>query len=85
MTVALRHVGRYGGMPPGRVVTPMTGDAFAVMEALDGRGSEPHVELTLDEVVGHGVVMAFHLDVIVDVDAGLLPFGELVRRDRQGF
>ena len=62
----------------------MTGDALAAMEALDGVGGDAHVHLFFDERMGHGVVMAVDLDVIVDVDPGLLPLGVFVRFDGQG-
>ena len=59
----------------------MAGDALAAMEALDGVGGDAHVHLFFDERMGHGVVMAMDLDVIVDVDPGLLPLGVFVRVD----
>ena len=59
----------------------MAGDALAAMEALDGVGGDAHVHLFFDERMGHGVVMAMDLDVIVDVDPGLLPLGVFVRFD----
>ena len=62
----------------------MAGDALAAMEALDGVGGDAHVHLFFDERMGHGVVMAMDLDVIVDVDPGLLPLGVFVRFDGQG-
>ena len=62
----------------------MAGDALAAMEALDGVGGDAHVHLFFDERMGHGVVMAMDLDVIVDVDPGLLPLGVFVRVDGKG-
>ena len=54
----------------------MAGDALPAVEELDGVGGESGVELAPDEGVGDGVVVAFELDVVVDVHADLLPLGE---------
>ena len=62
----------------------MAGDTLAAMEALDGEGGDAHVHLFFDERVGHGVVVAVHLDVIVDMDSCLFPLGVFVRFDGQG-
>ena len=62
----------------------MAGDALAAMEALDGVGGDAHVHLFFDERMGHGVVVAVHLDVIVDMDSCLFPLGVFVRFDGQG-
>ena len=44
-----------------------------------------HFHLLVHQRVRHTVVMPLHFDVIVDVDAGRLPFAELVARSRQRF
>ena len=60
------------------------GDALAVVEHLDGRGGQTHVQRLMDQLVGHAVVMLVHHDVVVDVHAGLRPGGQLKRRRGQG-
>ena len=42
-----------------------------------------HVHLLVHQRIRHAVVVPLHLDVIVDVDAGRLPFAELVAHSRQ--
>ena len=82
--VGLRHVGRVGGVPARRVIAPMGGDALAAMEELDGRRADPRVHDFVDEGIGHGVVVAVELDVVVDVDArhGPLAVDERLGRQR---
>ena len=62
----------------------MAGHALAAVEAFHGGGGQAHVELAPDEGVGDGVVVALDLDVVVDVDSGLLPFGEHVALGGKG-
>jgi hypothetical protein len=63
----------------------MAGHTFVFVKALDGSGCKTHIELFLNELVGHAVIMAFDFDVIVDVDAGFFPFGVLIGAGRQRF
>ena len=78
VAVLCGHVGCYGGVSSRLIHAPMTGHPLASMEALDGCGGDAHIELTLDEVVRHGVVMALHFDVIIDMNTRLLPFGVFI-------
>ena len=57
----------------------MAGDPLALMETLDDGCAVTDVEWLFDQGVGYGVVMPIDLDVIVDMHAGLLPLGKLVR------
>ena len=57
----------------------MAGHALVGVETLDGLGREPHFELVLHQLVRHRVKVAVDLDVVVDVDAYLFPFGVDVR------
>src|SRR5690349_18777712 len=59
------------------------GDALVLMEDLEGRGGEADFDLTRDERVRDAVEMAADLDVVIDVDAGLFPFGEFIASGRQ--
>ena len=47
------------------------------------RGRDPDVDALADELIGHAVVVAVDLDVVVDVDRGLLPGRVLVGRRGQ--
>ena len=58
--------------------TGMDGDALVIEKTLDRRGRDADLELSFDERVRDAVVVAVNLDVIVDVDAGFLPFGVFV-------
>ena len=55
----------------------MGGDALAAMEHLDGAAGQAHVDLLADERVRHRVEEARGLDVIVEVDPGQAPFGDI--------
>ena len=65
-----------GGMAPGQIRAPMGGDPFT---AVDGVGADAGVELEFHQLIRNGVVVAFDLDVVVDVDAHFLPGGEDVK------
>ena len=72
----------------GRVVTPcggahVRGDALTASIDLDGCWREPRLHLLVDQRVRDRVVMTIDLDVIVDVDASLLPFAVDKRHKRQ--
>ena len=73
-----------GGMAPGQIRAPMGGDPFTAVEELDGVGADAGVELEFHQLIRNAVVVAFDLDVVVDVDAHFLPGGEDVRAGRQG-
>ena len=74
LAVRFRHVGRYHGMVPLLLRTPMTGDPLAPVETLDHVARDAHLDLPFDQGMGHRVVVALDRDVIIDVHAGLLPF-----------
>jgi hypothetical protein len=63
---------------------PVTGDPFALREEFHDGGTEADVELLAHQGVGHGVVVPFHLDVVIDVDPGELPLCVLVGLWREG-
>ena len=48
------------------------------MQALHGVGGDPQVKFLTDERVRHGIILALEFDVIINVDADLLPLCELV-------
>lgn len=77
------HVGIQGGVVAPGIATRMAGHAGAAMEQLDDAGRQADIDLLPGEAVGHRVVMADHLDVIVDADPRHLPFGKLVAHRRQ--
>lgn len=56
---------------------------LAAMEQLDGLGGDPGAERLADQLVRRRVVVSGDLDVVIDADAALLPFGELVVLGRQ--
>jgi hypothetical protein len=66
-----------------KVGTDVAGDPMAFVEALHGVGAKPSIELLLDQGVGHRVVVAVDLDVVVDMHTDLLPGGEHVGGGRQ--
>ena len=53
-------------------------------EHLDDAGGESHLDDLAGQLVGNGVVVTFNLNVIVNVDLGEAPGGELVTLRGQG-
>jgi hypothetical protein len=61
----------------------MRGDAAALEEDLDDGGGEAGLDPLVQELVRDAVVVVLDRDVVVDVDAGVHPLGELVSARRQ--
>ena len=61
----------------------MGGDAIAAMEDLDGARRDPRPQLLAQQRVRHRVVVLLDLDVIIEADPALLPFGVDVGLGRQ--
>ena len=67
-----------------RAVTPLvvtadvTGHPFAFVEAFDGVVCDAHIDFLFNQRVGNAVIMAVDFDVIVHIDRGFFPLGELV-------
>jgi hypothetical protein len=80
--VARGHVRIDRGVPTASVVPGMAGDAGTAVKQFDGRRRQPTIDLLASKAVGHRVVVADDLDVIVDADPDHLPFGKLVTRER---
>src|SRR3974390_149330 len=56
------------------VAARMRGHTLALVEDLDSHHGKAYVELTMQQSIGNAVIMPVDLDVIVDIDACLLPF-----------
>ena len=67
-----------GGMPPFVKAADMTGDSIVFIEALNGCCGDADIDLFLDQLMGDTVVMPIHLNVVIDVDPGFLPFCKLI-------
>jgi hypothetical protein len=61
------------------------GNSAALEEDLHGSIRKANIELFMDQLVRDAVVMVVHLDVIVDIDPGALPFGINIGMNRKGF
>src|SRR4030042_5240573 len=61
------------------------GDSASLEEDLHGGIRKPDIELFMDQLVRDAVVVMVHLDVIVDIDPGALPFGIDIGMNRQRF
>ena len=68
---------------PRSLARAMRGDDVPVVEHLDAVRGEAHVDALADQRVGHRVIRAADLDVIIGMDLGLPPLAELVRAQRQ--
>src|SRR5258708_26976360 len=76
--VGVGHVGGVGGMASALVAANVAGDPAAAAEDLDRGRAEADLANLADELVGDRVVVAVDLQVVVNVDLGLLPDRELV-------
>ena len=70
--MGFRHVGGLGGVPAPQMAADMGGHALAAMEQLDRGEGQAGVDVLVAEGVGDRVVMPVQLDVVVDVDAGVV-------------
>ena len=61
----------------------MAGDPFAAMKDLDCHGSDARLDLMVEQLVRHAVIVLCDLDVIIEADAAALPLGILVSHRRQ--
>jgi hypothetical protein len=64
--------------------TRVAGNALALVEDLHRGRGETHSDLGAGVAVGHRVVVAIKLEVVVDAHPGELPLGQLIARQRQG-
>jgi hypothetical protein len=70
-------------VPAGQIAPAVAGHPAAADEGLDRPGAQPDLDLLAHELVGHAVVVAQDLDVVVDRDPRPAPLGEVVRHRRQ--
>ena len=61
----------------------MRGNALAAVEDLDRASRDARPNLLAQQLVRHRVAVLLDLDVVVEPDPALLPFGEDVRLGRQ--
>jgi hypothetical protein len=78
-----RHVRVVGAVATDRGTPGMACHPAATDEDLDRRGRDADLGPLADELIGHAVVVAVDLDVVVDADLGPLPGRELVWPIRQ--
>lgn len=77
--MAAGHMLCSGGMPV-PVELPRMGSHSPVFEEdLHGAGGEAHINLLFYKLIGNAVVVSLDIDVVIDIDSGLFPFGILVR------
>jgi hypothetical protein len=54
------------------------------VEDFDHLGTHAHLELLLDEGIGHRIGVTFDFHMIINIDAGQFPLGIGIGLDRQG-
>jgi hypothetical protein len=59
----------------------MAGHAFVLVEEFHDLRTQTHVELLLDQRIGHGVVVAFDVHVVVNMDPSVFPLGIFIGLD----
>ena len=62
----------------------MAGHAFPLVEEFHDLRTQTHVELLLDQRIGHGVVVAFDFHVVINIDPGVFPLGIFIGLRWQG-
>ena len=78
------HVRRDRAVPALEGGAPMTRHASALVEEFHHLGTQAHVELLLDQRIGHRVVVAFDFHVVINIDPGEFPLGIFIGLDGQG-
>src|SRR5690606_27294170 len=78
LAVRLGPMLRNRGVAADSVTTRVRGDAPARVKDLDSAAGEADLDRLTGECVGHAVVVAGELDMVVDVHARLAPLGEAV-------
>lgn len=77
------HVFGQCGVLPGAIDAGVHRDATVAKEDFHRTLGNPQVDFLVDESIGDAVVVVLELDIVVDVDTGLFPQGELVGLRRQ--
>ena len=83
--MGLGHMFRQRGVFIFFVTARMGGNAAVLEQYLHGGGRHPCLHLFFYKLIGDAVVVTVNLDMVVDVDPDLLPFGILIRNGRKGF
>src|SRR5450631_160669 len=78
------HVLSDGGVTSPQVAAHVRGNALAVLEHLDGAVRHADLDVVAEMPMWHRVVVAVGLDVVIDVDLGVLPFAVDEALPRQG-
>ena len=81
--MGVRHVRRVGRVLGAPTAPAVRGDPPALEKDLDDGGGEADLDALMQELIGDAVVVVVDGDVVVDVDAGVEPVGELVAGRRQ--
>jgi hypothetical protein len=84
MTVSGGHVRRDRAVASFEARADVAGHAGPLVEEFHHPGTDTHLELLLDERIGHRIVVAFNFDVIINVDAGAFPLRIVIGLGREG-
>ena len=63
----------------------MAGNASTLVEDFNGLCGQPDLHLFFDQLIGYGIVMPFHLDVVIDMDPSLFPLCVDIGLSGKGF
>ena len=64
----------HGGEGARPITSSVTGHSAVFEQDFNGARGYPHVDMLFDELEGHTVEVAIHLDMIIDIDLGFFPF-----------
>jgi len=71
-----RHVVGDGGVAAFAGILRMTGDPATFGQHFDGAAGDAQFDFLAHQGMRHAVIVAVVLDVVIDIDAGTLPFGQ---------
>jgi hypothetical protein len=67
-----------------KVAAQMRGDPAALEEDLYRRIRQADLHFFMNQLIGNTVVVAIHLDVVIDIDPGRFPLSEDESMNREG-
>ena len=65
----------HGGMAAPRTTARVDSDAFMIVEYLDHAVRQPDIDLLANQAMRHGIESVEHIDMVIGMHLGLLPFG----------
>ena len=84
LLVGLGHMGGHRAVAALEERTLVAGHPCALVEDFDDLRTQTYFELLLDQAIGHGIIVAVDVDMVIDVHADQFPLGIFIGLRRQG-